>query len=186
MQITKETIIGDLVEAYPHTVEILENHGLHCVGCHANPFETLESGVYEHGYAEQELQALIKELETSLKSIPATKTITAGQKLITITPSAAKQIQYVLKEQNKTDHFLKLKAVPGGCAGYNYEIMFVKDVESTDLKVEEQGLTVYMDATSAPLLQGSEIDYVLGLMNAGFKIRNPNQKHGCACGNSFR
>ena len=88
-------------------MEILENHGLHCVGCNANPFETLEGGIYEHGYGEKELQALITELEDSITHMPAAKTVTVGEKLITITPSAAKQIQYVLEQQKKADHFLK-------------------------------------------------------------------------------
>jgi iron-sulfur cluster assembly accessory protein len=35
------------------------------------------------------------------------------------------------------------------------------------------------------LLGGTEIDYVEGLMGAGFKFNNPNVKHACSCGESF-
>jgi len=35
------------------------------------------------------------------------------------------------------------------------------------------------------LLSGTTIDYVNGLMGAGFKFNNPNVRHACACGESF-
>jgi len=35
------------------------------------------------------------------------------------------------------------------------------------------------------LLAGTEVDYVNGLMGAGFKFNNPNVRHSCACGESF-
>jgi iron-sulfur cluster assembly accessory protein len=34
-------------------------------------------------------------------------------------------------------------------------------------------------------LAGTEVDYVSGLMGAGFKFNNPNVRHQCACGESF-
>ncbi|MBI5391976.1 iron-sulfur cluster assembly accessory protein [Candidatus Woesearchaeota archaeon] len=186
MKINKGMVIAEVVENYPHTAEIFEQHGLHCIGCSANPFETLESGIYEHGLGEQELNNLIKDLNNAVESMkPLTKTQSA-QKLINVTPSAAEQIKLVLEQQKKTDHVLKLKVVKGGCAGYSYELTFVKEAAPTDVKYEEHGLQVFVDKESLPLVQGAEIDYVAGLMNPGFKIRNPNQHHSCGCGNSFR
>ena len=35
------------------------------------------------------------------------------------------------------------------------------------------------------LLEGTEIDFVEGLMGSGFKFNNPNVRHSCACGESF-
>ena len=42
-----------------------------------------------------------------------------------------------------------------------------------------------VDSRSATVLSGTEIDYVSGLMGAGFKFNNPNVRHSCACGESF-
>jgi len=51
--------------------------------------------------------------------------------------------------------------------------------------VESNGVKLVVDLKSMVLLGGTEIDYVEGLMGAGFKFNNPNVKHSCACGESF-
>ena len=48
-KITKETTIGEIVEKYPQVVETLMSFGVHCVGCHVSPFESLEGGFKGHG-----------------------------------------------------------------------------------------------------------------------------------------
>jgi iron-sulfur cluster assembly accessory protein len=42
-----------------------------------------------------------------------------------------------------------------------------------------------VDQRSLTLLNGTQIEYVEGLMGAGFKFNNPNVRHSCACGESF-
>ena len=39
--------------------------------------------------------------------------------------------------------------------------------------------------THVALPNGTQIDYVVGLMGSGFKFNNPNVRHSCACGESF-
>ena len=50
----------------------------------------------------------------------------------------------------------------------------------------KSGVTVLVDAESAPLMRGAEIDYVDDIMKSGFTIFNPNAVKGCACGSSFQ
>jgi len=47
--ITKDMLIGDVVKSYPQSVEIMLEHGMHCVGCHVATWETLEQGTMSHG-----------------------------------------------------------------------------------------------------------------------------------------
>ena len=47
--ITKNMSIGDIVEKYPGSMQVMLNHGLHCVGCHVASWETLEEGAVAHG-----------------------------------------------------------------------------------------------------------------------------------------
>ena len=47
------------------------------------------------------------------------------------------------------------------------------------------GETVLVDEFSANYLQGAIVDYHDDLNGAGFKIKNPNAKQSCGCGNSF-
>ena len=51
--------------------------------------------------------------------------------------------------------------------------------------LRRHGIQVVVDPDSAPLVAGSEIDYIEGLMRSGFVISNPNAPQaegGCACG----
>lgn len=61
--ITKNTLIGDIVEKYPEIGEVLvEDYGFHCVGCMAAEMETLEQGAMVHGMTTKEINKLVETL----------------------------------------------------------------------------------------------------------------------------
>jgi len=70
MEVTRQTIIGDIVRRYPFSVEVFMDYGVHCVGCHVSDFETLEQGILGHGFSEGELLELIDELNEIIKNPP--------------------------------------------------------------------------------------------------------------------
>jgi len=47
--ITKDIIIGDLLERHPEAASILFRSGMHCVGCSSAQGETLEEAGTIHG-----------------------------------------------------------------------------------------------------------------------------------------
>jgi hybrid cluster-associated redox disulfide protein len=49
IEITKNMIIGDVIKAYPETLEVMSGMGIHCVGCHGAAFETIAEGAFIHG-----------------------------------------------------------------------------------------------------------------------------------------
>lgn len=57
--ITKKMLIGDIVKKYPSSIQVMLEHGLHCVGCHVATWETLEQGASSHGV---DVDKLVKEL----------------------------------------------------------------------------------------------------------------------------
>lgn len=57
--ITKDTLIADIVNINPESVEILQRYGMHCLGCALAHMETLEEAVNAHG---AELDKLLDEL----------------------------------------------------------------------------------------------------------------------------
>ena len=59
--VTKDTTVGDMVAKYPKTINVMMSHGLHCIGCAANPYETVENGALGHGMAPEEFAQLLKE-----------------------------------------------------------------------------------------------------------------------------
>jgi len=61
--ITKTINLGELSNTYPELVEVLVNeYGLHCVGCMAAAWETLEEGAKAHGFEDKEIAELVKRL----------------------------------------------------------------------------------------------------------------------------
>jgi len=67
-KITKNTNLATLVAEYPELSQVLfEDYGLHCVGCFASAFDTLEAGAQIHGMSEKEINEMVKRLNVLLK-----------------------------------------------------------------------------------------------------------------------
>ena len=54
-----------------------------------------------------------------------------------------------------------------------------------DTGVEHGVVKVIVDSQSAPLLVGTEVDYVDSMQRSGFVMKNPHVKTTCGCGSSF-
>ena len=48
IEITKDMIIGDVVLAFPEVMKPLQDVGIHCVGCYASTYDTIEEGALKH------------------------------------------------------------------------------------------------------------------------------------------
>lgn len=105
--------------------------------------------------------------------------------MITLTPVAAGKVQDLLNQRGTPQFGLRIGVRGGGCSGNSYYMEFCDAESPGDEVIETNGVKLYVDLKSAVLLGGTEIDYVEGLMGAGFKFNNPNVKHSCACGESF-
>ncbi|MCD7959261.1 MAG: DUF1858 domain-containing protein [Ruminococcus sp.] len=63
--ITKETIIGDILDIAPQTAPLFMAIGMHCLGCPASCGETVEEACMVHGIDPDEfLEELNKQVET--------------------------------------------------------------------------------------------------------------------------
>src|SRR3989344_3808161 len=60
--INKDMTMGEIIEKYPFASEVMLSYGLHCVGCHVNPYESLENGALGHGMSDEEIASLLQEL----------------------------------------------------------------------------------------------------------------------------
>lgn len=49
MEITKDTLIGELIRNKPEAAETLMTFGMGCVGCPASQMESLEEAAMVHG-----------------------------------------------------------------------------------------------------------------------------------------
>ena len=198
--ITKDMMIGDIVEKYPQTAQVMQEYGLHCFGCHSNPYETLEMGTVGHGMSEDTLNEMLTELNTvAVRNTGAVEgdmhsghghSHELGEHAlsvegITLTSTAAKKVLEIMKAEQKEGFGLRVGAVPGGCSGFNYSMDFENKPAQNDAVFEDKGVKVYVDKGVLAMLNGLNIDYLETLNGAGFKLNNPNAHSTCGCGNSF-
>ena len=106
---------------------------------------------------------------------------------ITVTPTAAAEVQKFMSEQGAAEGQagLRVAVLPGGCSGFQYGLNIEDEAQDDDEVFEIQGLKLFVDPFSSQYLDGVEIDYVTTMMGAGFTFKNPNASGGCGCGSSF-
>ena len=105
--------------------------------------------------------------------------------MITFSSVAAQKVRDLLAQRGTPEIGLRLGVRGGGCSGNSYYMEFCDTETPGDEVFESNGIRLFVDLKSAVLLGGTEVDYVEGLMGAGFKFNNPNVRHNCACGESF-
>ncbi len=179
--ISREMTIEEVFKRFPSKSQKLAqemtNAGLHCVGCSAATWETLEAGMYSHGFPDEQIDGLIRRLNSILEEKEDLSTIT-------LTPRAAKKFSSILAEEGKTGWGLRFGEKAAGCSGFEYFLDYSEKPKAGDTLFESEGIQIHVQHQSVSRLLGSVIDYVDGLQGAGFKISNPNVKASCGCGTS--
>lgn len=180
-KISKEMTIEEIFAHFPHKSQKLAqemtSRGLHCVGCGAAVWETLEAGMLSHGFSADDIEEMVDRLNEILSEKIDISTIT-------LTKRAADKYRQILKEEGKEGWGLRFGNRAAGCSGFEYALDYSKHAKPEDQTFLSQGIEVHVDQADVPLLIGAEIDFVDGLNGAGFKISNPNAKGSCGCGKS--
>ena len=176
-QMTIEEILSEFPEKSQKLAQEITNSGLHCVGCSAATWETLEAGMLGHGFEDQEIDALVDRLNVILD-----EELDLGS--ITLTQKAAEKFKKILEEDGRVGTALRFGDRPGGCSGFEYVLDYSDEATEDDVVYLHHGVEVHVNKHSVNRLLGSEIDYIDGLNGSGFKISNPNAKGSCGCGKS--
>jgi iron-sulfur cluster assembly protein len=108
---------------------------------------------------------------------------------ITLTEKAEFRLQSFLIDptlnSNKPIKGIRVSTTDGGCNGYEYAMEITSLPKPDDIVIEQGKVLIYIDAKSAPLLEGMVIDFIEGVIESGFKFTNPNATNTCSCGKSF-
>ena len=103
-------------------------------------------------------------------------------KLVPLTDAAAERVREILDERG--EGFLRVGVKNAGCAGMEYVMEYVSEVEKFDETVEDKGVQIVVDSKAVLFLLGSVVDYETTLMHSRFTFNNPNQIDACGCGES--
>lgn len=105
--------------------------------------------------------------------------------MIALTDNALGAVRRVIEDTEAGAAGLRISVEQGGCSGYLYRLGLEAEPSDGDAVVDFEGVKVFVDAASWPLLDGAEVDFVESLEGAGFVFNNPNAKAKCGCGKSF-
>ncbi|MFO7921706.1 MAG: iron-sulfur cluster assembly accessory protein [Nioella sp.] len=107
-----------------------------------------------------------------------------GKQAVTLTDAATSQIARLMTEGGSQG--LRIGVKKGGCAGMEYTMDYVAEIDPNDEVVEQDGARVMIAPMAQMFLFGTEIDYEVGLLESGFRFRNPNVADACGCGESIK
>lgn len=105
--------------------------------------------------------------------------------LMHITAKAADRIAQLLAAREKPAIGIRVRLKAKGCSGLSYALEYVDKPHPADEKIEDQGITLYIDPQAVLFLVGTEMDYAEDPLKSGFLFKNPNEKGRCGCGESF-
>jgi iron-sulfur cluster assembly accessory protein len=181
-KIHRHMTIEEILSLFPHKAQRLSqeitNAGLHCVGCQAATWETLEAGMLGHGMTDDAIAHLVDRLNALLEEPESDLTT------ITITKRAAQKYLEILEEEGKQGWGLRFAEKMAGCNGFEYMLDYSEKALHDDATFESLGIQIHINNALVKRLRGSVIDYVDGLHGSGFKVTNPNVKSACGCGSS--
>lgn len=107
---------------------------------------------------------------------------------ITVTPRALEMGKQKLREADEPGMTaIRVGIKGGGCSGLSYHFEFAKQPRpGRDRVLELDGLTLFVDEKSLKYLEGAVLDWNDGLVEYGFRWKNPNAAKDCGCGTSFQ
>lgn len=176
-QMTIKTILSSFPDKAQRLAQEVTNAGLHCVGCQASTWETLEAGMLGHGMSEASIDQLVLRLNAILGE-------KVDQTTITISPRAAQKFLSILQEEGKEGWGLRIDEKMAGCSGVQYMLDYSEKAGEEDTIFESCNIQIHINKHKVKNLLGSLVDYVDSLHGAGFKISNPNVRSSCGCGSS--
>lgn len=103
---------------------------------------------------------------------------------ITLAPAALERIRGYLSSEPAALG-LRFGVKRTGCSGWGYVVDLARDERAGDLVAHSGGVRVFVDADSAAMVDGTEIDFSRQGLNEQFVFRNPKAAAECGCGESF-
>ena len=101
-----------------------------------------------------------------------------------LTPRAeARVLEYLRRRGSGIG--LRVGVTETGCSGYSYVLDYADEVNSEDVVMKQNELSIVVARESLPLLEGTEVDFIQKDLNEQFVFSNPNATGECGCGESF-
>ena len=101
-----------------------------------------------------------------------------------LSDAAAGRIRDIIGNAERAIAGIRVGVKNGGCAGMAYTMEYAEALDPRDEVVEDKGVRLFIDPKAVLFLLGTEMDYRVDKLSAGFVFHNPNQTSACGCGES--
>lgn len=93
-----------------------------------------------------------------------------------LTPLARQHVLAALEEEERDGLSLRVAIAGRGPGGFRYSLDLVAPGEQKDddIRLDDDGIEIWVDRESSEKLDGTTIDFVQRLQESGFKFDNPN------------
>ncbi len=98
--------------------------------------------------------------------------------MIGFSESARNRIKEFMQEEGDDDLAVRIEVLSSSPLAPEYDMALVgrDELDPDDRLFEADGLSVAVDAKSASLLEGTQVDWIESVQGSGFKFENPNLK----------
>lgn len=104
--------------------------------------------------------------------------------IMSLSDEAARRVREIIAGSEMPVAGVRVGIKNAGCVGMEYTLDFVETPDPGDDVVEQDGATVFVDPKAILFLLGTQMDYKVDKLSAGFVFDNPNQTDACGCGTS--
>ncbi len=104
-----------------------------------------------------------------MSALPEFKTVITDE--IKVMPAAREKLVELLNSEDEING-VRIFVSGGGCSGMTYGMTFSEAPGVHDSILEQDGLTLYVDAVALSFLSGVEIDFVQQGMGSSFVFKN--------------
>ncbi|MEK6918847.1 MAG: DUF1858 domain-containing protein [Nanoarchaeota archaeon] len=191
LRIGKDWTISDIFKRFPQHIDelsdVMTEYGLHCVGCNANQFETVEQGCEGHGFDEDIINSLVDDMN---KVVSKKKESSKDEDdSIIVSKQALLMLSDILSRKSKElkkDVFLRINfngASEDSCCQNLYSLGFEAKPSKNDVIVDtaKEGVKIVLNKDHLDNFSGISIDYANDGESKGFKITASMNNEGCAC-----
>ena len=112
------------------------------------------------------------------------QSIVKDNQILTLTDAAATQARKLMTK-SQTAIGLRVAIKTAGCSGLQYKIEFADEQKPFEDKIEQKGITIFIDPAAVMFIIGSEMDWAEDKFASSFTFKNPNETARCGCGESF-
>ena len=105
--------------------------------------------------------------------------------MVELSESATGAVRRLIAASGNPAAGLRIMVDQGGCSGLRYLLGLGTGPAAGDEIYDWDGVKLFVDPQSLPIIDGIKIDFVDSVGRAGFVFDNPNVRDVCSCGKSF-